>query len=122
MFLQYVKKWESTGFITSDVWSNIDSIIDIQAIDSAVSSTTMGDTKDDALCLEDRSDGRLLSCVARYIIDSRALHFTVDMLALHVNVYLSHENIVQDDKHRMNFEVCFEVLREAKKYSNVFKL
>ena len=106
MFLQYVKKWESSGFINSDVWADIDSIIDLATVNSAVRDPTAGDTKDDTLSSEDKSDDRLLSCVARYIIDSRALHFTVDILALDVHVYLQEESNVPDDKHLMKFKVC----------------
>ena len=107
MLLQYMKNWESTGFIASDVWSNIDYIIDFHTIKSAVSVPTMTDKKDDILSSEDRSDDRLLSCVARYIIDSRALFFAVDKLALPAHIYKSIERDTRDDKHLMKFKVCY---------------
>ena len=94
-------------FISSDVWSNMDSIIDYDTIKSAVNAPTTDDKKDDTLSSEDKSDDRLLSCVARYIIDSRALFFTVDMLALPAHIYKNIEYDTRDDKHLMKFKVCY---------------
>ena len=100
-----MKNWESTGFISSDVWSNMDSIIDYDTIKSAVNALTTDDNKDDKLSSDDRSDGRLLSCVARYITDSRALFFVVDKLALPAHIYRNIERDARDDKHLMKFQV-----------------
>ena len=105
-FLQKLKKWESGGFITSDVWSEIGNIVDSNAVASALSAITQDDNDDEKMCSEDPSDDRLFSCVARYVLDSRALHFTIEMLGWPVHSYQVQEDANPNEKHLMKFRVC----------------
>ena len=106
MFLQMLKKWKNAGFITSDVWSNLGDMIDSHTIELAVSVFPQDNKDDRKLSLEDDPDGRILGCVAHYMLDSRTLHFAVDMLRLPAGHYSKIENDLQDDKHLMNLTVC----------------
>ena len=106
-FLQKLKEWESGGFITSDVWSNIGNIVDSDVVASALSAETQDDNDDEKMYSDDLSDDRLLSCVARYVVDSRALHFTIDMLGLSAGRYRYKEDDHRDDKHLMKFRVGY---------------
>ena len=107
-FLQKVKKWESGGFIASDVWSNMGNYVDSDAVTSALSTVTQDDNDDEKKYSDDPSVDRLLSCVARYVLDSRALHFTIEVLGLSADTYQRKENYIPDDKHLMKFEVCYK--------------
>ena len=106
-FLRKLKEWDSGGFINSDVWSNIGNYIDSDAVASASSAITRDDNDDEKMYSDDPSDDRLLSCVARYVVDSRALHFTIDMLGLPASSYHEQEYENPHDKHLMNFEVDY---------------
>ena len=86
-FLQKLKEWESGGFISSDVWSDIKNYVDSDVIASASSAMTRDDNDDEKKHLDDPSDDRLFSGVARYVVDSRAFHFTIDMLGLPATSY-----------------------------------
>ena len=104
-FLQTLKEWESGGFIKSDVWSNIGNYVDSDAVTSALSVVTQYDNHDEKMYSDDPSDDRLLSCVARYVLDSRALHFTIEVLGLPAITYQMQEHEIPDDKHLMKFRV-----------------
>ena len=104
-FLQKLKEWESGGFITSDVWSEMGNIVDSDTLSSAMSAITQDDSDDEKMYSEDPSNDRLLSCVARYVVDSRALHFTIEVLGLSAKSYQKKEDKNADDKHLMKFQV-----------------
>ena len=105
-FLQMLKKWEAAGFINDDIWSNLDDMIDSHTIESAVIFPTQDNKDNGKLSLEDYPDDGLFSCVARHVLDSRTLHFAVDMLGLRAKTYSEIEDDLQDDKHLMNLKVC----------------
>ena len=105
-FLQMLKKWETAGFIESDVWSNLDDMINSHNIESAVCDFSQNSKENDKLSQEDDPDARLLSCVADNVLESRTLHFTVDMLALPLETYSEVEYDLKDDKDLMNLTVC----------------
>ena len=107
-FLHRLKEWESGGFITSNVWSNMGNIVDSDAIASDLSAVTQDDNHDEEKYSDDLSDERLLSYVARYVVDSRALHFTIDMLGLPADSYQQKEFGNPDDKHIVKFQVCYK--------------
>ena len=104
VFLQKLKAWESSGFITSDVWSEMGYIVDSDAV-SSVLSVIIQDDNDEEKSSENPSVDGLLSCVARYVLDSRALHFTIEVLGLPADIYQAKENKNPDDKHLKNFKV-----------------
>ena len=105
-FLQILKEWESGGFITSDVWSDVGNYVDSDAVASALSAITQDDNDDEKMYSDDLSDDRLLSCVARYVLDSRALHFTIEVLGLTADIYQEKEDRNPYDKLLMKFQVC----------------
>ena len=105
LFLQMLKKWESAGFIASDVWSNLDDMINSDNIESAVCNILQESKENDKLSPEHNPDARLLGCVARYVLESRALHFALDMLALPLGIYSEVEYDLKDDKDLMNLMV-----------------
>ena len=104
-FLQILKEWESGGFITSDVWSDVGNYVDSDAVASALSAITQDDNDDEKMYSDDPSDDRLFSCVARYVVEFRALHFTIDILGLSADIYRRKESYIPDDKHLMKFQV-----------------
>ena len=106
-FLQTLQKWESGGFISSDVWSNIGNYVDSDAVASASSAITRDDNHDEKMYSDESSDERLLSCVARYLLDSRALHFTIEVLGLPAKSYQRKEVSIPDYKHLMKFQVGY---------------
>ena len=103
MFLQKLKQWEHCGFITSDVWSHIGNYVDSDAVASTSSASTRDDHDDD----ESPSVDRLLSCVARYVADSRTLQFTIDLLGLSSFRYRAIERGNPDNSHLVKFKVCY---------------
>ena len=110
-FLQKLKEWESGGFISSDVWSNMGNYVDSDVVTSALSAITQDHNGYEEKYSDDPSDDRLLSCVARYVKDSRALHFAIDVLGLSAESYRFHEDANPDRKHLMKFRVCYKNLQ-----------
>ena len=106
-FLQKLKEWESSGFITSDVWSNMGNFVDSDAVASALKAVIQDDNHDEKMYSVDPYDDRLLSCVAPYVLDSRAFHFTIEMLGLPADSYRGKERDIPDDKHLMKFQVGY---------------
>ena len=104
-FLEMLKKWEAAGFINGDIWLNLNDMIDSHTIESAVYDFSQDNKDNRKLSPEDYPDGRVLGCVAPYVLDSRTLHFAVDMLGLPAESYSNIEDL-QDDKHLMNLMVC----------------
>ena len=102
-FLENLKEWESGGFISSDVWSDMESYVDSDAVASALSAVTMHYNDEEK---KDLADYRFFSCVARYVVDSRVLHFTIDVLGLPAKKYQDKERRVPDQNHLMKFQVC----------------
>ena len=106
-FLQILKEWESGGFITSDVWSDVGNYVDSDAVASALSAITQDGNDDEKMYSDDLSDERLFSCVARYVVESRTLHFAIDVMGLTAHSYQKKESNIPDDKHLMKFQVCY---------------
>ena len=107
VFLQKLKEWQSGGFITSDVWFDIGNLVDSDSVASALSAVTQHDKSYEKKYSDEFSDDRLLSCVARYIVDSRVLHFTIDVLGLRAGSYQVEEKRKPDDKHLIKFKVGY---------------
>ena len=106
MFLQKLREYESGGFIASDVWSDIRNYVDSDTVASTSNTIAQVDNNEEREHSDEPSSHRLLSCVARYVLDSRAFHFAIEVLGLPAYSYQVEENKNPDDKHLMKFEVC----------------
>ena len=81
-------------------------LVDSDAVASALSAVTQDDNGYEEKYSDDPSNDGLLSCVARYIVDSRAFHFNIEMLGLPFKFYQDIEDDYPDDKHLIKFLVC----------------
>ena len=104
-FLKRLKKWEHAGFIHSDVWSNMDDIVDPDAIkiDDSI-STVDGFEK---LTQDDTITDQLLSLVSRYIVASRRLQFALEILRLEYQP-VKKRQVFGPVEMRSNLEVCHQ--------------
>ena len=102
-FLRRLKNWEHAGFIESDVWSNMDDIVDsdVNRIDDSISTPDGVEN----LTEDDTITDRVLSCVSRYIVASRRLQFALEILRLE---YQEVETRDAETEMRSNLEVCHQ--------------
>ena len=82
-FLRRLKKWEHAGFIQSEVWSDMDNIVD-RDVRRSIETSDIIWTPDEfeKLTEDDVITDRVLSCVSRFIVASRRLQFALEILKL----------------------------------------
>ena len=101
-FLRKVKKWEHAGFISNDVWSKLDVIVDSETIQTSLSASIHDGFE--KLCEDEIVTERVLSCVSRNIVSSRILLFALEMLRLAYHQYEQASS--HGEEMRTSLEVC----------------
>ena len=101
-FLSKVKKWEHAGFISNDVWSKLDDIVDSETIKTSLSASIQDGFE--KLCEDEKVTERVLSCVSRNIVSSRIVQFALEMLRLTYHQYKQVRICVEEM--RTSLKVC----------------
>ena len=105
-FLRRFRKWEHAGFIHSDVWSNMDDIVDSdvrRSIETDASISTL--VEFEKLTEDDIMTERVLICVSPYMVASRRLQFALEILRLE---YYWIRTALYGVEMGSNFEVCHQ--------------
>ena len=85
-FLRNLKKWEHSGFISGDVWSNLGDIVDSETIKIDFSVSIKDEFE--KLREDDKVTERVLSCVSRHMqVTSRLPQFALEILRLKYEQY-----------------------------------
>ena len=108
-FLRRLKRWEHAGFIKSDVWSNMDDIVDPdirRSIESSDSILTPDEFE--KLTEDDIITDRVLSRVSRYMVASRRLQFALEILRLEYQQVVKIRHDFDPTEMRSNLEVCHQ--------------
>ena len=106
VFLRRLKNWEQAGFIHSEVWSNMDDIVDSESIkiDDSI-STVDGFEK---LTEDDTITGQLVSRVSRFIVASRKVQFGLEILRLEYEQVAKIRRALFPTQMRSNLQVCHQ--------------
>ena len=105
-FLRNLKKWEHAGFISADVWSNLDDIVDSETIKSSLSASL--EDGFEKVCEDDKVTERVLSCVSRNIVSSRWLQFAMEILRLKYKQYVNARGVIPEGEMIVHLEVCHQ--------------
>ena len=86
-FFRRLKEWELAGFINSEVWCDMDDIVDSETIKAGTIFSASHEfrklTEDDLITI------RVLRCVSKYIVTSKRLQFALEVLGINRHHFMA---------------------------------